>query len=75
VKVSIFKTNKIIYKNNAKSVVLPGDDGEVCLGDFHQAFLCCMKKGFIHIDGKFSFLIRHGIAKMWRNELVILVEQ
>jgi F0F1-type ATP synthase epsilon subunit len=87
-RVSVFESKKVIYEGNAKEVVLPGKDGEFSVWDFHQDFLYTLGKGFIKImelspgirkikrsdvfERKIEIL--HGLAKMKKNELVILVE-
>jgi len=75
-----------IYEGNAREVVLPGEDGEVTVLDFHQPFLYCLRDGYITINehaykeksasvkAPEAVMIRNGIARMKGNELVVLVE-
>ena len=68
------KTTSVIFKDNTLIVVLPGEDGEMTVLDFHQPFLSTLKKGTVQIDG-LKMRIKHGIAGMKDNGLTILVEK
>ena len=76
-KVSVLdiKTTASIFQNLTSSVVLPGEEGELSILDFHQPVISCLKAGMIKINEIPSIEIKSGIAKMEGNELVILVEK
>ncbi|MBI2495219.1 MAG: hypothetical protein HYY90_05410 [Candidatus Omnitrophica bacterium] len=79
-----------LYEGNAGEVLLPGEDGELCVLDFHQPFLSRLRAGAIQILAgrkrppgaramspalaEARILIQDGIARMTGNELVILVQ-
>jgi len=73
--VSVFdiKTASLLFKDNASSVVLPGEEGEITALDFHQSFIATLKKGSIRID-LLNIAVKSGIAGMKNNELSIFVE-
>ncbi len=71
--VNILEPKGIIWKGRAKEVILPVEDGEVCVLDFHQPFLIRLRKGDIRLPGQ-STSIQDGIAFMRSNELTIFVE-
>ncbi len=48
--VNILEPKGIIWKGRVKEVILPVEDGEVCVLDFHQPFLIRLRKG----DVRFS---------------------
>lgn len=85
-RVSIQTAVSILYEGNVKEIILPGHDGEIGIMDFHQPFLYCLRKGYIHIRGiwlssagrgqktELNISIKSGIAKMIANELMLLVE-
>jgi F0F1-type ATP synthase epsilon subunit len=75
-KVSVLdiKNASPIFKNSVSEVVLPGEDGEMAVLDFHQSFISTLDRGTIKIDGS-SIRIKGGIAGMKENELVILIEK
>lgn len=75
-KVSILdiKDASVILRETAFSVVLPGEEGEFSLLDFHQSIISCLQEGMIKIDEEKFIPIKRGIAKMEGNELSILVE-
>jgi F0F1-type ATP synthase epsilon subunit len=69
------KTTAAILKEMASCVVLPGEEGEFSVMDFHQEIVACLKEGMVRVDEKHFIRIKKGIARMERNELSILVEQ
>lgn len=88
-RVSVIDPWQALYEGNADEVLLPGEEGELCVLDFHHPFLCRLRQGMIqvltrgsrHRAGKprasrvdASLRIREGIARMTGNELVVLVE-
>lgn len=75
--ISVLEIKKTAYEGNAKEVILPADDGEITVLDFHQPFLCALRSGYITIKDKpdnIRLKIRYGLAKMIRNDLVINIE-
>lgn len=69
------ETASVVLREMASSVVLPGEEGEFSVLDFHQPIVSCLKEGVVKIDEKQSIPIKRGIARMEGNELVVLVEQ
>lgn len=76
-RVSILDIEKAqpIFREMATSVVLPAEEGELSILDFHQPIVCCLKEGMIKVDEKEPILIKTGIAGMKGNELSILVQK
>ena len=76
-KVSVLdiKTASTIFRELASIVVLPGEEGELSILDFHQPIISCLKDGMVKIDNITPMVIKSGIASMKDNELVILVEK
>lgn len=82
-RVSVLTAAKTVYEGNVQEVILPGEDGEIGIMDFHQPFLYTLKKGFIiikekteQINNKAEILkipVRSGIARMRGNELSLCV--
>ena len=75
-KVSVLdiQTASIIFQGKASSVILPGEEGELSVLDFHQSIISCLKDGMIRIDNT-PIAIKRGIARMQGEELCILVER
>lgn len=72
----VLTPEEIIWEGMAKEVLLPGDDGEVNILDFHQPFFYTLRSGTIYIDkGKARFFIKEGLARMISNELLIFTEK
>lgn len=63
------------FKEMVSTVVLPGEEGQLSVWDFHQAMLTCLKEGEVVIDNSHSISIKQGVAKMDLNRLVLLVEK
>ena len=73
-RVRILDAQKVIYEGDFKEVLLPGEDGELSVLDFHQPFLYRLRKGYIQLQPHRHFLIKDGVAKMQNNQLIIMVE-
>jgi len=77
-RVSVLDFRKVIYKGDAKRVVLPCEDGQMGVLSFHQPFVCSLKAGSLLISKEWKdrpkeIPIEKGIAKMKDNSLVVLV--
>jgi len=79
-RVTLLEAWRALYDGNAREVILPGEDGEVCVLDFHEPFCYRLRRGVIHIREPRSpttacrVLIRDGIARMAGNQLILLVK-
>ncbi|MCK5580514.1 MAG: hypothetical protein KAJ18_04495 [Candidatus Omnitrophica bacterium] len=87
-KVSVINPKKVVYEGNALMVVLPGEDGELTMMDFHESALCALRDGLVRIQEDFggekrgkrfevpviSIKIKRGIARILANELIMMVE-
>lgn len=69
------KSALVIFAEMATSVVLPGEEGEFSILDFHQSIVSCLTKGEIRIDKRPAIPIKKGVVRMEKNELSILVER
>jgi len=66
----------IVHQELVSAVVLPGEEGELAILDFHQPIVCCLKNGIIKISNRnMQIPIKGGIAKMEDNELSVLIEE
>ena len=67
----------LIFEKLVSGIILPGEEGELSILDFHQPIISCLKKGVIKIDTETPVFIKikEGIAGMNGKELVILVEK
>ncbi|MCK9604733.1 MAG: hypothetical protein M0R66_10290 [Candidatus Omnitrophica bacterium] len=88
-RVSVLNQKQVIYAGNVKEAVLPGEDGEFSVLDFHQPFLYRLRSGFIFLKGihkeneeaadskevktENRIRIKDGVARMLGNELVICI--
>lgn len=81
-KVRIITSKKELYEGEAKQVVLPGQEEEFSILDFHQPFLYRLQRGYVKVleagpkpsRPAQSFFIKDGIAKMLNNNLTVLAE-
>ena len=78
-RVSILDLKKaaLIFEKLTFGIVLPGQEGELSILDFHQPVIACLKAGLIKVDAKTpaSIKIKKGIAGMNGRELIVLVEK
>jgi len=66
-----------IYSREAEEVVLPGDEGELSIMDFHQTIVCRLIAGTIRIIAHRSLKsipIIGGIAHMEGDTLKVMAE-
>ncbi len=71
-----------LFEGEAKEVILPGCDGEVCVLDFHQPFLYRLRSGYVKLrtaapggrGGDRNIYIKDGVAVLKDNSLDILVD-
>jgi len=74
-KVTILNPKRTIYEGEAKSVFLPGDQGEFEVLELHKPIISILRRGEIIIDWNKSVVISKGIMRMRKDELVALVEE
>ena len=66
-----------VYSAQAEEVVLPGDEGELSVMNFHQPIVCRLTKGVVRIilnRSVKSIPVIDGIAHMEGNILKIMAE-
>lgn len=66
-----------LYSQEAREVILPGDEGELSIMDFHQPIVCRLVEGNIKILSRQKEAIIHvtdGVAHMEGNVLKIMAE-
>lgn len=80
-KVTITSPQKLIFDAEAKEIILPGEDGEFSVMDFHQPCLYALRQGQIKLifrDKKAPrqrFYIKNGIALIESGGLQLIVEE
>lgn len=67
------KTVSLVFEGLVEYAVLPGEEGELSILNFHQSIIAKLKSGVVKTDKKWV-PIKRGIAKMQNNELVVLAE-
>ena len=77
-KVRINTVFEEVYSAEAEEVVLPGDEGELSIMDFHQPIVCRLAQGIVRIiishRSVKSIPIMDGIAHMEGDTLKIMAE-
>ena len=62
----------VLFEGAANQVVLPSEEGEVAVFDFHAPMLCALGSGDVQID-EARIAVRGGIARVSKNVVTILV--
>jgi len=70
---AILEPKGAIWQGMAKKVNLPALEGEMCVLDFHQAFVVRLKKGNI-VFSNMRIAIKDGIAFMRSNSLTVFTQ-
>lgn len=70
-----------LFDAEAKEVILPGEDGELSVLDFHQRCLYSLRPGQVKVvsgipgeDSEILFPLKKGLAKIEPDKVVILIE-
>jgi len=71
--VTLLDQAHVIFDGVAKSVILPGDEGEFEVLDFHKPIVSSLKRGEIVIDNM-AFPIARGIMRFYKEQMTALVE-
>jgi len=72
--VCVLTPKEVIFEGNAKSVIVPGEQGVFEITPFHKRILSRLVSGIIFIDQK-NFSILRGIVKVNQNKVTIIVEE
>ena len=72
--VVILTPEKMIYEGTAQSLVLPGEKGVFEILPFHKDLLSRLVHGVLILDGH-RFPIKRGVAKVTKNQAVVIVEE
>jgi F-type H+-transporting ATPase subunit epsilon len=72
--VSILNPREIIFEGEAKSLIVPGEQGVFELLSFHKRILSRLISGTLVLDGQ-SIYIKRGVIKVNQNKVTILVEE
>ena len=89
-RVSVVDPWRMVFEGNVEEAILPGEDGELCVLDFHHPFLYRLRRGMIQLKrsgahaasvrviggpgAEVRIAIMDGVARMAGNELVIMIE-
>jgi F-type H+-transporting ATPase subunit epsilon len=71
--VYVLSAKEVIFEGKAKSVILPGEQGEFEILPFHKPILSRLIFGRIYIDED-CIPIRRGIVKGYYNNVTVLIE-
>lgn len=71
---SILEPKGVLWQGKAKEVILPTEEGEVSVLDFHQPFFMRLRKGDVRFSGEERISIQGGLAFMQSNELTLFVD-
>lgn len=81
-KITIHSAIKKVFEAEAKEVVLPGEDGEFSVMDFHQPCLYRLRAGQVKVslrkaaagEGEKIFPLKYGLANVGHDRLVVMME-
>ena len=72
-RVTVFQGLRRLYAGTAARVVLPGEDGQVAVLDWHAPMLCTLGPGEVEID-EARFPVRRGVARVARNQVTVVTQ-
>ena len=71
-RVLLCRQSATLFEGTATQVVLPSEEGEVSVFDFHAPMLCALGSGDVQID-EVRIPVRGGIARVLKNNITLLV--
>ena len=71
-RVTLCRAHERLFEGTAAQVVLPSEEGDVSVFDFHAPMLCALGRGDVLVDDA-RFPVQGGIARVARNVVTILV--
>ena len=71
--VLLLNPREIIFEGEAKSVIVPGEEGSLEVLSFHKRLISRLLAGLVFIDDK-NYKIRRGIIKVSQNKVTIIIE-
>ena len=72
--VIIFNQTNVVFKGQAKSVILPGEQGVFEILPHHKTIRSRLLKGRVVVDRK-VLKIRRGVVKAGMNDVTLIVEE
>ncbi|MCK5287736.1 MAG: hypothetical protein KAJ79_01635 [Candidatus Omnitrophica bacterium] len=69
------KMATIIREEMVSLAILPSEEGEIAILDFHQPLIACLTEGCVRLGEEFTLKIHRGLARVKGNKLVVLVEK
>jgi F-type H+-transporting ATPase subunit epsilon len=69
----LLSPEEILFEGQAKSIILPGEQGVFEVLPFHKPILSRLISGSLFIDGQ-TFSIKRGVAKVNQNKVTIIIE-
>ena len=70
----VLSPREILYEGQAKSIVVPGEEGVFEILSFHKRILSRLLSGNVFVDDK-NYRIQRGIVKVDQNKVTIIIEQ
>ena len=81
-KITVHNFINKLFDAEAKEVILPGEDGELSVLNFHQACLYSLRPGQVKViagrpgeDAEMRFPLKKGLAKIAPDKVVVLIEE
>jgi F-type H+-transporting ATPase subunit epsilon len=74
VEVLFLTPQRVIFEGQAKSIILPGEEGTFEILPFHKDIFSRLLTGWVIIDEKEKVPIRRGIVKLEKNVATIIAE-
>jgi len=72
--VSVLTPKEVIFQGDARSIILPGEEGVFEILPFHKRLLSRLISGVMFIDDQ-SFHIQRGVVKVNQNKVIIIIEE
>jgi F-type H+-transporting ATPase subunit epsilon len=72
--VIVLTPQRVVFEGQAKSVIVPGENGTFEILAFHKPLLSRLISGWVNIDGE-MFFIKRGIVGVMLDAVTMVVEE
>ena len=72
--VSVVTPTEVLFEGEAKSVIVPGEEGVFEILPFHNRLLSRLLGGVVLVDEE-AIRIRRGVVKVNQNKVTIIAEK
>lgn len=75
--VELRSAQRVLFRGQAKSVLVPAQEGQLCVYAMHMPLVCILRQGVVQLvdeqEKTHSFAIENGLMETFANQTTVLV--